>query len=123
MIAYQIHTMLRVSHVRGRYDPPTRKRVGVESMIVYGYAFVLAAVATWQIPGVPFKGGDYGGLACGPKSYDSEYTVYSLVGICFTIVLCTCFKLNLSVTPNNITQMHLHFSFGLHLCRCLCLYH
>ena len=45
----------------------------MESMIVYGYAFVLAALATWPIPGVPFKGGAYGGLACGPKSYDSEY--------------------------------------------------
>ena len=72
VIAYQIHKMLRISHIRGRYDPPTRKRVGIESLVVYSYAFVLAAIATWHIPGIPFKGGDYGGLACFPKSYNSE---------------------------------------------------
>ena len=63
VIAYQIHKMLRISHIRGRYDPPTRKRVGIESLVVYFYAFVLAAIATWHMPVIPFKGGDYGGLA------------------------------------------------------------
>jgi len=74
VIAYQIHKMLRISHIRGRYDPPTRKRVGIESLVVYLYAFVLAAIATWHVPGIPFKGGDYGGLACFPKSYNSAST-------------------------------------------------
>ena len=122
MIAYRVHTMLRVSHGRGRYDPPTRKRVVVESMIVYGYAFVLAALATWPIPGVPFKGGAYGGLACGPKSYDSEYIAYIRFGITACLYFFKCLKL--SVVPINIRiQMHLHFSFGLHMCPCLCSYH
>jgi len=89
VIAYQIHKMLRISHIRGRYDPPTRKRVGIESLVVYSYAFVLAAIATWHIPGIPFKGGDYGGLACFPKSYNSElFLVLCVFLYCF---LCPIF--------------------------------
>ena len=90
VIAYQIHKMLRISHIRGRYDPPTRKRVGIESLVVYFYAFVLAAIATWHIPVIPFKGGDYGGLACFPKSYNSELFLVLNVYISF-FLLCHMF--------------------------------
>ena len=76
MITYQLYTMLRLSHFRGRYNPPTTKRVGKESMAVYLYSALIASIATWSIPGLPFEGGSYNGFACFPKDYDTASTIF-----------------------------------------------
>mmetsp|Transcript_6836 Transcript_6836/g.14835 ORF Transcript_6836/g.14835 Transcript_6836/m.14835 type:complete len:339 (+) Transcript_6836:88-1104(+) len=75
-IAHEIHKMLRISHFRGRYNPPARKRVAKEAMRVYTYAAFLASVATWNIPGVPFKSGSYRGFVCFPKDYDMASALF-----------------------------------------------
>lgn len=76
IIAHEIHKMLRIGHFRGRYDPPTRKRVATEAIFVYTYAAFLASVAAWNIPGLPFKSGSYRGFMCYPKDYDMASLIF-----------------------------------------------
>ena len=82
VIAHQVHKMLKISHGRGRYTPPTRMRVAKEAMCVYVYAAFLACVSAWQITGVPLKSGSYRGFVCFPKNYDTASTLF------FWLVFC-----------------------------------
>ena len=72
----QVYTMLRVSHVRRRYDPPTTRKVAQQTMCVYAYGACLASLAVWNVLGVPFKGGIYQGYGCLPKDYDDASTIF-----------------------------------------------
>lgn len=84
--------MLETSHYRGRYNPPTRKRVFIEAMCVYAYAAVLASLATWHyIPGLPFRGSIYQGFACFPKDYDSASTIFFWLGFVPLMLLIPLF--------------------------------
>ena len=38
VIAHELYTMLQISHRRGRYDPPTQKKVALQTAYVYLYA-------------------------------------------------------------------------------------
>eukprot|EP00985_Skeletonema_marinoi_P022280 scaffold14172_cov79-Skeletonema_marinoi.AAC.1 len=59
-----------VAHSHGRYAPPTIRHVGKQTLIVYTYAALLASVCTWNVFGIPYKGGIYQGYACLVKDYD-----------------------------------------------------
>ena len=76
VIAHQLYKMLRVSHFRGRYHPPTRKRVALQALCVYLYAAVIATLSTWNIPAVPLRAGSYSGFACFPKGYDVPSSIF-----------------------------------------------
>lgn len=76
VVSHQLYTMLRISHRRGRYNPPTRKRVALHAACVYLNAGIIACIATWQVPFLPFKSGSYQGLACFPKDYDNASTLF-----------------------------------------------
>ena len=76
VIAHQLYKMLRVSHFRGRYHPPTRKRVALQALCVYLYEAVIATLSTWNIPAVPLRAGSYSGFACFPKDYDVPSSIF-----------------------------------------------
>ena len=78
VIAHQLYTMLRISHGRGRYTPPTRKKVAYQTMAVYLYAAVLASIGAFDVPFLPFKTGIYAGFACYPKSYVSVIIIFCM---------------------------------------------
>jgi hypothetical protein len=82
VISHQVHKMLKVSHGRGRYNPPTRVYVVKQVGCVYVYAAFLASISAWNIPGVPLESGSYRGFVCFPKTYDAASTIF------FWLVFC-----------------------------------
>ena len=82
VISHQVHKMLKISHNRGRYNPPTRVYVMKQAGCVYVYAAFLASISAWAIPGVPLESGSYRGFVCFPKTYDTASTIV------FWLVFC-----------------------------------
>mmetsp|Transcript_3957 Transcript_3957/g.5771 ORF Transcript_3957/g.5771 Transcript_3957/m.5771 type:complete len:699 (+) Transcript_3957:190-2286(+) len=80
VISNQLFTMLKVAHSHGRYAPPTIRHVGKQTLIVYTYAALLASVCTWNVFGIPYKGGIYQGYACLVKDYDDPSTIFFWLG-------------------------------------------
>lgn len=80
VISHQLFTMLKVSHTSGGYQAPTIRHVGKQTLIVYTYAALLASVCTWNVFGVPYKGGIYQGYACLVKDYDDPSTIFFWLG-------------------------------------------
>ena len=80
MISHQLFTMLKVSHSSGRYNAPTIRHVGKQTLAVYTYAACLASVCTWNVWGIPYKGGIYQGYACLVKDYDDPSTIFFWLG-------------------------------------------
>lgn len=80
VISHQLFTMLKVSHSSGRYQAPTISHVGKQTLIVYTYAALLASVCTWNVFGIPYKGGIYQGYACLVKDYDDPSTIFFWLG-------------------------------------------
>ncbi len=80
VISNQLFTMLKVSHTSGRYTAPTIRYVGKQTLIVYTYAALLASVCTWNVFGIPYKGGIYQGYACLVKDYDDPSTIFFWLG-------------------------------------------
>jgi len=91
VIAHKIYDMLKKSHSYIRYDPPTRKQIFIEAMCVYAYAAILASLATWNVPGLPFKGAAYQGFACFPKDYDIASTIFFWLGFVPLMLLMPLF--------------------------------
>lgn len=80
MISHQLFTMLKMSHFGGRYCAPSIRRVMKQTLVVYTYAACLASVCTWNVWGIPFKGGLYQGYACVAKVYDDPSTIFFWLG-------------------------------------------
>jgi len=68
VITYQIHTLLRYSHARRRYFPPTTKQVFWHTAGVYAWAALWGGLSASQsdIFGMAFQSHAYGGFYCGP---------------------------------------------------------
>ena len=80
VISHQLYTMLKLSHFWGRYNAPTIQYVAKQTLIVFFYAACLASVATWNLFGLPYKGGLYQGYACVPKDYNNASTIFFWLG-------------------------------------------
>jgi hypothetical protein len=80
VIAHQLFTMLKVAHFRGRYCAPSIRRVMKQTLVVYTYSACLASVCTWNVWGIPFKGGIYQGYGCVAKDYDDPSTNFFWLG-------------------------------------------
>lgn len=66
VIIYQIHKLLRYSHVRRKYIPPTRRDVACHAAAVYLFAIALGTICAIQIKvfGMPLESHVTGGLYC-----------------------------------------------------------
>jgi hypothetical protein len=76
VIVFQIHKLLRYSHVRRRYSPPTRRTVALHAAIVYLYAAFWGFIGVWNIQGLPHKTYAYYGFACFSMEYDQASTLF-----------------------------------------------
>jgi hypothetical protein len=76
VIVFQIHKLLRNSHVRRRYFPPTRRRVALHAAIVYLYAAFWGFIGVWNIQWLPHKTYAYYGFACVAMEYDQASTLF-----------------------------------------------
>jgi hypothetical protein len=76
IITQQLHTMLRLSHHRHRYKPPTIIQVTKHALAVYFYC---AFLATWGLinnDNFPYHTGAPFGLACLPMERDTHSTIF-----------------------------------------------
>ena len=82
VICHQLYRMLKQlkERKRGRYSPQTIPHVIKQTLLVYAYAACLASVATWNVFGIPMKGGVYQGYACLVKDYDNSSTIFFWLG-------------------------------------------
>ena len=91
LIVYQVHKLLRFSHNRRRYFPPTRKEVTYQASAIYIYAIAIGLLSTFNIQGSPIKVINWSGFVCFP--IDSEYRwgwFYFLVYIPLVVIIpCT----------------------------------
>jgi hypothetical protein len=76
VIAYQIHTMLRLSHNRRRYRPPTRKQVTMHSLVVYLYTGFLGTWGLTDNEKFPYYAGSASGFACLPREIDTRTSIF-----------------------------------------------
>ena len=76
VVAYQLHTMLSMSHDCRRYTAPTRTRVTVHALLVYLYCGFLGTWGLVERERYPFHSGSVGGLACLPIETDVISTVF-----------------------------------------------
>jgi hypothetical protein len=92
VIVYQIHTMLRHSHVRRRYRPPTERRVGIHAAIVYTYALAWGLACGFNLRFLPHSSHLYYGFACMPMEYNTASTLFFwLVYLPFSLGIPVCF--------------------------------
>jgi hypothetical protein len=84
VIMYQVHKLLRFSHNRRRYFPPTKKQVFRNTAVVYSFAFILGMLAgfTPNIPGIPMESHAYYGYACFPMDGDESLTWFFYFVFC-----------------------------------------
>ena len=80
VICHQLFMMLKVSHFSGRYIAPSISHVAKQTLAVYAYAAALASAGTWNVWGIPYKGGIYQGYACLVKDYDDASTIFFWLG-------------------------------------------
>ena len=66
VIVYQIHKLLRYSHYRRRYIPPTIKDVCRQGAIVYVYSLIWGLLAGLNIDGFPMSSHANAGFSCFP---------------------------------------------------------
>ena len=76
VIVYQIHKLLRHSHIRRRYMPPSRRHVMIHASIVYTYATFWGLLGVWNISWLPHKTSAFYGFACFPIEYDLASTIF-----------------------------------------------
>ena len=76
VIVYQIHKLLRHSHIRRRYTPPSRKQVLIHACIVYLYACFWGLLGAFNITWLPHKTTAFYGFACFPVEYDLPSTIF-----------------------------------------------
>ncbi|GAX26780.1 hypothetical protein FisN_9Lh045 [Fistulifera solaris] len=86
IVAYHIYDLLQKSSQRQRYIPPSRRKVILNSLAVYGWSAFLASWVFWDI--LPHQPGLQNGLACLPVMYSDESMIFfftaflpALVGI------------------------------------------
>ena len=70
----QVHVMLRHSHRRQRYKPPTKKLVVVHSLAVYAYSAVLASLSLFHTS--VHRHSPVNGLACLPIDFSTQSTLF-----------------------------------------------
>lgn len=70
----QVHVMLRQSHRRQRYKPPTKKRVVVHAVAVYAYSAVLASLSLFHTS--LHRHAPVNGLACLPIDFSPQSTLF-----------------------------------------------
>jgi hypothetical protein len=82
VVARQLHILLKSSHIRKRYTPPTRIRVAYHASCVY---FLTAFIASWSFWGAswfPHRTAPVGGIGCLPLEYSWQSSlVFFLVFI------------------------------------------
>jgi hypothetical protein len=76
VIVHQLHKMLRFSHIRRRYTPPTIKYVILQACAVYLYSVCIAFLGVWNIRWLPLKTSANKGFACFPMEYDLGSTLF-----------------------------------------------
>mmetsp|Transcript_35972 Transcript_35972/g.86605 ORF Transcript_35972/g.86605 Transcript_35972/m.86605 type:complete len:442 (-) Transcript_35972:171-1496(-) len=74
IVAWEIYTLLRSSHIRKKYKPPTKKDVTVRSLTVYLYAVVLGTLCFYS--GDIFQIGLHSGFYCFPQPTDSRSDLF-----------------------------------------------
>lgn len=74
VVAHEVHKMLRSSHIRKRYFPPTRQRVACNAAVVYVYCTVLGVVSIigWDLNPTRSEAG----LICVPLPADVGSEVF-----------------------------------------------
>lgn len=81
VIAWQIHTMLRSSHIRVRYQVPSRKLAIQHSMLVYLFCAVVAGLGILPYEAnVPHRSYAVSGEACLPTEYNVPSTYFMFFG-------------------------------------------
>jgi len=75
VIAHEVWNMLRSSHVRRRYFPPTRTRVTLQAGAVYLFMALLASLALIG-NGIPHRIDAEAGMVCVPLEYDRASTLF-----------------------------------------------
>ena len=120
VISNQLFVMLKLSHFSQRYTAPTIRHVAKQTLAVYTYAACLASLCTWNVFGVPFKGGIYQGYACLAKDYDDPSTIFFWLGflpLCVLIPLVyviSCiiriYRGGMLPPPGQRTTLYMYFS-------------
>lgn len=76
VVVFQIHRMLRHSHIRRRYSPPTHKQVLGHASLVYAYSSFWGFLCGFNIHFLPHSSHLYYGFACMPMEYDRASTLF-----------------------------------------------
>jgi len=92
VIVYEVHRLLRMSHKRARYQPPSRQTVLKQTTAVYLYSLFWGLIGVWKVPGLPHQTLALYGLACFPHEYDFASTLFNwLVFVPCFMVLPICY--------------------------------
>jgi len=75
VIVHEVYKLIRFSHGRRRYFPPTRRQVFLRVSIVYAYGIFWGLMAS-VVPGLPVKPAPFYGLVCIPMEYDLSSTIF-----------------------------------------------
>ena len=75
-IAWQLHKMLRSSHRRLRYRPPTHGQVFQHAMLCYAWAAIVASWGVLPMAHFPHQTNALKGLACLPVEYSTTSTIF-----------------------------------------------
>jgi hypothetical protein len=77
LIANQIHTLLKVSNRCGRYVPPTRRKIALQSRCAYAWAAFIAILGILpESVGIPIMTVPFYGLGCVAVSYDRASNLF-----------------------------------------------
>lgn len=76
IIAYEVHTMLRVSHAGHRYQPPPRRVVIRNALLVYAWAAFVALWGVVSLPWLPHTTNAQNGFICTPVEFNAPSTVF-----------------------------------------------
>mmetsp|Transcript_18138 Transcript_18138/g.49498 ORF Transcript_18138/g.49498 Transcript_18138/m.49498 type:complete len:547 (-) Transcript_18138:67-1707(-) len=81
VIVYEIHKLLRFSHMRRRYSPPTQRKVIWQAVAVYLYACLWGTICALQVDifGLPFPSHAYGGFYCIPMEEKGNSWFFYLI--------------------------------------------
>lgn len=81
VIVFQIHKLLRYSHARRRYFPPSKRQVICHAGCVYAYSIMWGVLCAMQkdLFGMPFQSHAYAGLYCIPMEEDGNSWFFYIV--------------------------------------------
>ena len=125
VIAYEVHQLLKASHNRQRYFPPTRKEVSVKATAVYAFSLFIAVLGVVNIPWLPHDTRALRGLVCLPLETDLASTIFfwavfypllSFIPLAYAVwVTYSILKNNLLPNNGNRRQLAIYY-FRIVLC-------